>query len=44
MCGLQNSKHAYKQGEFEVENGDLERILGRKPTSVKAYLAMVYGA
>jgi NAD(P)H dehydrogenase (quinone) len=34
---------AIKQGEFEVENSDLEMLLGRKPASVKEYLAKVYG-
>lgn len=35
---------AIKQGEFEVESSDFENILGRKPTSVKQYLSMVYGS
>ena len=35
---------AIRQGEFQLEKTDLERLLGRKPTTVKQYLAMVYGA
>lgn len=33
---------AIKQGEFEVSNTDLERLLGRKPISAKQYLATIY--
>lgn len=35
---------AIRQGEFQLEKTDLERLLGRKPTTVKQYLAMVYSA
>lgn len=35
---------AIQQGEFTVENSDLENILGRKPTSAKQYLSMVYAS
>lgn len=35
---------AIKQGEFEVQKTDLETLLGRKPTTAKQYLAIVYGA
>ena len=34
---------AIKQGEFEVQKTDLETLLGRKPTTAKQYLAIVYG-
>lgn len=33
---------AIKQGEFEVSNTDLERLLGRKPITAKQYLATIY--
>lgn len=33
---------AIKQGEFEVNNTDLERLLGRKPITAKQYLATIY--
>jgi NAD(P)H dehydrogenase (quinone) len=32
-----------KQGELEATTTDLETLLGRKPTSMKAFLATVYG-
>jgi NAD(P)H dehydrogenase (quinone) len=35
---------AIKQGEFEVEKTDLETLLGRKPTTARQYLAVVYGS
>ncbi len=35
---------AIKQGEFTVENSDLENLLGRKPTSAKQFLSMVYAS
>jgi NAD(P)H dehydrogenase (quinone) len=35
---------AMKQGEFAATSADLEKLLGRKPTSVKEYLAGVYAA
>jgi len=35
---------AIKQGEFEVTTNDLENILGRKPTTAKQYLKMVYAS
>jgi NAD(P)H dehydrogenase (quinone) len=33
-----------KQGEFFVTSTDLEKLLGRKPTTVKAYLAEAYSS
>jgi len=33
---------AIKQGEFSAEKTDLENLLGRKPTSAKAFLKEVY--
>lgn len=33
---------AIEQGEFATDNSDLENLLGRKPTSLKAYLKTVY--
>lgn len=33
---------AIKQGEFSTEKTDLENLLGRKPTSAKAFLKEVY--
>lgn len=33
---------AFKQGEMETAKTDFEQLLGRKPTSVKEYLAGVY--
>lgn len=33
---------AMKEGEFEVTNTDMEKILGRKPISVKEYLTQLY--
>ena len=33
-----------KQGEFAAEKTDLEKLLGRKPTTAKQYLAQVYGS
>lgn len=33
---------AIKQGEFSVEKTDLENLLGRKPTTAKAFLKEVY--
>jgi NAD(P)H dehydrogenase (quinone) len=35
---------AIKQGEFTVENSDLENILGRKPTTAKQFLSIVYAS
>lgn len=35
---------AIKQGEFAIETTDLENLLGRKPTTAKAFLKEVYGA
>ncbi len=35
---------AIKQGEFEVHTNDLAKLLGRKPTTVKQYLKMVYAS
>jgi NAD(P)H dehydrogenase (quinone) len=34
---------AIKQGEFEVKTTDLEKILGRKPATLREYLTAVYG-
>lgn len=34
---------AMKEGEFEITKTDLEDLLGRKPTSVKAFLEAFYG-
>lgn len=31
-----------KQGEFRTDRSDLDKLLGRKPTSVKEYLRTVY--
>ncbi len=33
---------AIRQGEFAATSNDLERLLGRKPVSVKAFLASIY--
>lgn len=33
---------AIKQGEFTVDHSDLERFLGRKPTTAKQFLSQVY--
>jgi NAD(P)H dehydrogenase (quinone) len=33
---------AIKQGEFETNNSDLEKLLGRKPTTLAEYLKEVY--
>lgn len=33
---------AIKQGEFETSKTDLEKLLGRKPTTVKEFLTQVY--
>lgn len=33
---------AIAQGEFDFENNDLEKLLNRKPVSLKAYLETVY--
>ena len=35
---------AILQGEFTVEKTDLENILGRKPTTAKQFLSMVYAS
>ncbi|MEB2775077.1 SDR family oxidoreductase [Algoriphagus sp. D3-2-R+10] len=35
---------AIKQGEFEAEKSDLETLLGKKPTSLKKYLAETYAS
>lgn len=35
---------AILQGEFTVEKTDLENILGRKPTTTKQFLSMVYAS
>lgn len=34
---------AQAQGEFDITSTDLEKLLGRKPTSLKEYLKSVYG-
>jgi len=33
---------AIKQGEFDITNNDLEKILGRKPATVKSFLTETY--
>jgi NAD(P)H dehydrogenase (quinone) len=33
---------AIEQGEFETKNTDLEKLIGRKPTSMKEFLKAVY--
>ncbi len=33
-----------KQGEFNAAKTDLEKLLGRKPTSLKTYMAQVYSS
>ena len=33
---------AIRQGEFNTEHSDLERLLGRRPTSVKEFLTKLY--
>jgi len=33
---------AIKNGEFDFHNNDLERLLNKKPTSLKDYLKGVY--
>ena len=35
---------AIKQGEFSAEITDLENLLGRKPTTAKAFLKDVYAS
>lgn len=35
---------AIKQGDMEVAKTDLERLLGRKPTTVKEFLSQVYAS
>ncbi len=40
---LTGFSEAIKQGEFEATSTDLETLLGRKPTGLKAYLESVYG-
>lgn len=35
---------AIKQGEFSTNKTDLENLLGRKPTTAKAFLKAVYGS
>lgn len=35
---------AIKQGEFSATGTDLEKLLGRKPTSVQEFLAGVYAS
>jgi NAD(P)H dehydrogenase (quinone) len=35
---------AIKQGEFEINTNDLENLLGRRPTTAKQYLKMVYAS
>lgn len=35
---------AIKEGEFEINTNDLENLLGRKPTTAKQYLKMVYAS
>jgi len=35
---------AIKQGEFLTENTDLEYLLGRKPTTAKEFLKVIYGS
>ena len=39
---LVSFSEAIEQGEFEAVNTDLERLLGRKPTSLADYLKQVY--
>jgi NAD(P)H dehydrogenase (quinone) len=35
---------AIKEGEFTVEKTDLETLLGRKPTTTKQFLSIIYGS
>lgn len=35
---------AIKQGEFEINNSDLQKLLGRKPTTLAEYLKDVYAS
>jgi NAD(P)H dehydrogenase (quinone) len=35
---------AIKNGEFDTNRSDLENLLGRKPTGLKAFLTTVYGS
>ena len=35
---------AIKQGEFSTEKTDLENLLGRKPTTTKDFLKVVYAS
>ncbi len=35
---------AIKQGEFDITNDDLEKILGRKPATVKSFLTETYAS
>lgn len=35
---------AIKQGEFDITNNDLEKILGRKPATVKSFLTETYAS
>ena len=41
---LVSFSEAIEQGEFEAVNTDLERLLGRKPTSLFNYLKQVYSS
>ncbi len=40
---LSNFSEAIKQGEFETSVIDLEKLIGRKPTSLKEFLKTIYG-
>lgn len=43
FTGFQASfAEAFKQGAFNTETKDLENLLGRKPTTIKAFLTQVY--
>jgi NAD(P)H dehydrogenase (quinone) len=44
ISGLASFSEAIKLGEFETTHTDLDKLLGRKPTSLKAYFESVYGA
>jgi NAD(P)H dehydrogenase (quinone) len=41
---LGNFATAIKNSEFDTQNTDLTQLLGRKPTSLKDYLQLVFGA
>jgi len=42
--GMVSFCEAIKTGEFETDRTDFERLLGRKPTSLKDYLKTIYNA